>query len=178
MLAEVVKTIQACYASGVDLRNREDANCPKQKGVNILAVEELDEEVLGITRLQTKKAIYLDPRTKKERLRQAKDDVEQAMVDERRASIEVSSTAFWLDSEKNIVRQILQTTILIRVTDVLQTMPQLKMAITNIVGDSTVAQEQCKPHKELMGKPLGNLATDPLLLTVSIGRKPIVVEMR
>lgn len=48
--------------------NHKDTDCPKQKGLNMLDVKEPDEEVLATTRLQTKKAVYLGPRTKKERL--------------------------------------------------------------------------------------------------------------
>lgn len=72
----------------------------------MLVMEEPDEDVLAITRLQIKNAIYLDPHTE-ERFREAKADVEWAMVDERRVSIEVASTLVQPEFEKNIVQQVL-----------------------------------------------------------------------
>lgn len=84
------------------------------------------------------------------------------------------------ESEKNIVRQVLQATIPIKVANLLQTMLKLRMEITNIVSDDIVIQKQCKPQEEeLTGKPPpeGNEAIDPMLLTVSIERKPVVVKL-
>lgn len=124
-------------------RNHEDTDCPKQKGVNMLDMKE-PEEVLAITRLQSKKAVYLDPRTK-ERLRKAKVDIEQAMAEEQRASHNIASTPLRSWSEKTIIKQMLQTTVPIRVSDLLQTMPQLRMALTNAVSDNTVQWQQNHP---------------------------------
>lgn len=77
------------------------------------------------------------------------------------------------ESEKTIMRQMLQATIPIQVFGLLQTMSKLKMVITNIVGDNAVGQEHNKPTE----KPTGNLVTDPMLLTMGIGRKSAIVKM-
>lgn len=56
----------------------------------------------------------------------------------------------------------------VHVSDLLQTMPQLNMAITNIVDDDIVGQEPNDPTEK---------STDPLLLMMGIRRKPAVVKM-
>lgn len=71
-----------CYAPG----NHEDIKCLKQKGVNMLEVKQSEEDVLAITRLQSKKAMYLDPCMEKERLQEARVDIERAMAKEWKAS--------------------------------------------------------------------------------------------
>lgn len=144
----------------------------------MLDVKEPDEEVLAITRLQSKKAVYPDPHTE-ERLREAKADVEQAMAEERRASHNTASTPLRSESEKTIIKQMLQTIVPVWMSDLLQMMPQLKMAVTNIVGDNIANKE----HRQLAAKPVATTklpdtsAIDPMLLTVCIGRKPAMVEM-
>lgn len=153
-------------------RNYDDVDCPKQKGVNILDIKGPGEEVLVITRLQTKKALYLDLRTEKERLQEPKAHVERAMMEARRVSHEVAST-LWVEFEKTIMRQMMQATVLVWVVDLLQTMSQLKVALNNAVEVEPVSQEHCKPTT----KSLRNLPTDPMLLTVGVGRKSTVVEM-
>lgn len=59
-------------------------------------------------------------------------------------------------------------------------MPQLRVAITKIIGGDTLGQTQGKPQGELMTKsPLKtNQATNYMLLAVSIGRKTIVIKMK
>lgn len=39
------------------LASHEDLNCPRQKGVNMLDIEELESEILAITRMQAKKRL-------------------------------------------------------------------------------------------------------------------------
>jgi len=46
--------------------NHEDANCPRQKGVNVLEIAEPRREVQAITRIQAKKLTYSDAGTEKE----------------------------------------------------------------------------------------------------------------
>lgn len=87
----------------------------------MLDVKEPDE-VMAITRLQSKKAVYPDPCMEKERHLEAKADVERAMAEERRASHNIASTPLRSESEKTIIKQMLQTTVLVRVSDLLQTM--------------------------------------------------------
>ena len=113
----------------------EDANFP-QAGVNLLNIEKAEKtgekEVLAITRAQTKKATYPDPRTEKERLREAKANIEREMTTERRDN-EVASTSSRTEAENNIIGQILQIEVPIKVKDLLDSMPQLRTAIlTNV----------------------------------------------
>lgn len=51
------------------------------------------------------------------------------------------------------------------------------MAITNVVGDEIARQEHCKRMEKPMAKSPNDSTIDPMLLTVSIGKKPVVVEM-
>lgn len=61
------KTIQLlCKLCGPG--NHEDTDCLKQKGINMLDMEEQAEAILAITRAQIKKTVYLEPRMEKERL--------------------------------------------------------------------------------------------------------------
>lgn len=49
--------------------DHKDIDCPKQKdNINMIVIEGQDEVVMAITRVQTKKATYPNPRTKKERI--------------------------------------------------------------------------------------------------------------
>lgn len=95
----------------------------------MLDIKELDEDVLAITRLQSKKVIYPDPCIEKGRLQEAKLDVERAMAEERMTPHDAASTPLWLESKKTIMKQMLQANVPVRVSDLLQTMPQLKMVL-------------------------------------------------
>lgn len=103
----------------------------------MLDVKEPEEGVLAIRRLQSKKATYPDPRTEKERLREAKTDIKRAMAEEQRALHPAACTPLRSRPEKTTIKQMLETTIPVRVSDLLQTMPQLRMALTNAAGDTT-----------------------------------------
>lgn len=61
--------------------DHEDIDHPKQKGINMLDAKEQDEAILAIIKAQSNKVVYPKPRTKKERLQEAKE-VEQAMENE------------------------------------------------------------------------------------------------
>ena len=141
--------------------DHEDTDCPKQKGsINMLEVA--DEEVLAITRAQSKRANYPDPRTEKERFREAKTKVAEAMANEGK-NYKATSTLLQSESEKNIVRQVLHTTIPIKVTDLLQTMPSLKVALTNAIGEN-LPKSSPERTPEVVAE-----TSDPMLLTVSGG---------
>ena len=66
--------------------DHEDNECPKQKGIHMLEVEE--QEVLAITRAQVKKATYPDPCMEKQRMKEAKTEVELAMAKENKVHLE------------------------------------------------------------------------------------------
>lgn len=68
------------------LGDHEDIDCPKEKCINMLDVEEQDKEILVTTEAQMKATIYLYPCMEKEWLQEAKSEVEQAMVKEQRTS--------------------------------------------------------------------------------------------
>ena len=52
--------------------NHEDANCPRQKGVNMLDIAGSESEILAITRMQAKKAAYSEVTVEKARFEEAK----------------------------------------------------------------------------------------------------------
>lgn len=79
----------------------------------MLEVEE--QEVLGITKAQEKKATYPDPCTKKERMKEEKNEVELAMEKENKIPLEKPGTSPRSEAETNIVRKVLQTIIPIKV---------------------------------------------------------------
>lgn len=60
------------------------------------------------------------------------------------------------------------------------------MALTNVVGDNIISQERCEPAKKSpstsamdqpVTKPSSTSVADPMLLIVSIGWEPAIVEM-
>ena len=71
--------------------------------------------------------------------------------------------------EQNIIRQVMQMEIPIKLSDLLLTMPQLRMAILNMTLFPK-AMEETRDGS-------GMTATDPMLLTLMTGRHPVVVEM-
>lgn len=80
-----------------------------------------EEETLAITRAQAKKATYPDPRTEKERVRAAKADVEREIKEEQRETTN-KATCTSDESKQNILRQVLQTEVSIKIKDLLSTM--------------------------------------------------------
>lgn len=65
--------------------NHEDANCPKQKGVNRLDIADSEREVLALTRMQARKLEYPDMATERERFQEATKDIRHS-TEERRES--------------------------------------------------------------------------------------------
>lgn len=73
----------------------------------MLEVKEPEEGVLAVTRLQNKKAKYLDPCTEKERLEEVKPNIERAMAEEQMALHPATNTPLWSGPEKTIIKQML-----------------------------------------------------------------------
>ena len=67
------------------LGNHEDANCPRQKGVNMLDIEEPESEILAITRMQAKKLVYPEATMGKERFQEARKNIQDNMMAEAKA---------------------------------------------------------------------------------------------
>lgn len=162
--------------------NHEDTECPRQKGVNMLEVvrPELNSrcpEVLAITRSHTRKLIYPDPGTEKGRLKEAQREVEREMSEEwRKPAPDKTTNTMRTDSETTIMKQLRQTTVPVRVVDLLQTLPQLRIAINQV--EETKKEGKTLNHKEEMeGRNHAKETNDPMLMTVGVGRTPAVVEM-
>lgn len=99
------------------------------------------------------------------------------MEKEWRSSYKTASTPLRSESKKNIVQQELQTTVPIKVTD-LQTMSQLRVAITNTISDDQSWRQE-DPSKDMIGElpPEWDQVIDPMLLTVNIAKQSVVIEM-
>ena len=76
-------------------------------------------------------------------------------------------------AEQNMVKQIMQTEMPIKLNDLLLTMPQLRTAIINMTPSPRVT-EGAKDSKETTAAAT---ATDPMLLALTTGRLPAVVAM-
>ena len=74
-------------------------------------------------------------------------------------------------AEQNIIRQILQTEIPIKLNDLILTMPQLWTVLTNMAPTAKLTKEQ--------GKEKGSRTSsvDPMLLSLTSEQHPAVVEM-
>ena len=73
-------------------------------------------------------------------------------------------------AEQNIVRQILQTEVPVKISDLLLTMPQLRTAILNHTPFQQATEDTGRDNSP-------TTATDPMLLALTTGRHPAVVEM-
>ena len=125
-----------------------------------------DEEVLAITRKQAK--LYPDPTEEKRRLEEAWTEIEKATQTKIKNT---PGTSLQNCAEQNIVRQILQTEIPIKLNDLILTMPQLRTALVNM---ALMAKSIEEPRKE---KGSGTSTEDPLLLSLTSGRHSVIVEM-
>lgn len=107
-------------------RDHEDAKCPKPKpGVNLLSIETetCDEETLVITRKQAK--TYLNTEEEKKRLQQARAELEKEMEVEKSHTKDTVGTSMRNHAEQNIIKQIMQTEVPMKLKDLILTMPQL-----------------------------------------------------
>lgn len=130
-----------------------------------------EEEVLAITRKQTK--LYPDPTKEKERLEEAQAEIEKGMQTEKSQTEkgDTAGTSMRNCAEQNIIRRILQTEVPVKLNDLILTVPQLRTTLTNMTPAAKLLEE---PKKE---KESGTSATDPMLLALTSGRYPTVVEM-
>lgn len=94
------------------------------------------------------------------------------MTAERRKNAEVVSTSSHTEAEKNIIGQVLQMEVPIRVKDLLDTMPQLRTAIFN-----TVQSTAHTPSGVTQTEVSVSLSADPMLLALNSGRDLAIVEM-
>lgn len=137
--------------------NHEDANCPKF-GVNLLNIEgtRSDEGVLAITWSQAKQVTQANKEEIEKAMKAPKERWEMATASGRR------------EAEQNILRQMLQLKVPVKLQDLLQTMPNLG---TTLLGN--LATQPNTTHTGI----LSGSATDPMILAVNSGRYPAVVEM-
>ena len=82
-----------------------------------------EEEVLAITRRQAK--VYPDPAEEKRKLGEAWAEVEKASQAETSQLKDFTDTSARNSAEQNIVLQILQMEVPVKINDLLLTMPQL-----------------------------------------------------
>ena len=109
------------------LGNHEDANCPRRKGVNMLDIAGSKGEILAITRIQAKKAVYPEVTVEKARFEEAKKNIQNELRGEttvKQAKIPMSKGV------PNIIRKVLETTIPVSIGELLDTLPQLQVALT------------------------------------------------
>ena len=71
----------------------------------------------------------------------------------------------------NIMKQVLEITILVKIADLSETLPQLRVAITQGARIKGVSSKQEKKEKAQMRKETNTL------FTIGMGRTPVVVEM-
>ncbi len=100
--------------------DHDDSKCPKSR-VNLITVGMDEKEVLAITREQAKE--YLDPAEEKRKFAEARAKVEK--VSQAATSHDTTGTSTRNSVEQNIVWQILQTEVPVKINDLLLTMPQL-----------------------------------------------------
>ena len=100
--------------------NHEDTNCPRQKGVNMLDIVGSKSEILAITRIQTKKAMYPEATVEKARFEEAKQNIQNEMRGETTAKPAKTSGS---KGVPNIIRKVLETTIPVSIGELLDTLP-------------------------------------------------------
>lgn len=71
----------------------------------------------------------------------------------------------------------LQITIPIRISDLLRSMPQLRVEITNAIGDDQFQKQECTSPHMIIEPPLqGKQVIDPMLLIERMEKKLAVVH--
>ena len=139
--------------------DHEDSKCPKF-GVNLITVGTDVEEVLAITQRQAKE---------KRKVGEAQADIAKASSAGTSQLKDITGTLARNFVEQNIVRQILQTEVRIKISDLL-TMPQLRTAILNHTPFLKATEDTGRDNSPMT-------TTDPMLLALTTGRHPTIVEM-
>ena len=98
-----------------------------------------EEEVLAITRKQAKE--YPDPAEEKRKFEEARVEIEKASHAETSQLKDTTGTSAQNCAKQNIVQQILQTEVPVKINDLLLTMPQLRTALTNIAPTAKLSRE-------------------------------------
>ena len=150
------------------LGDHDDAKCSKSE-VNLITIGTDEEEVLAITRRQAKE--YPDPTEEKRKFEEARVEIEKASHVEISQLKDTTNTSARNSAEQNIVRKILQTEVPVKLNDLLLTMSQLRSALTNIGPVLRSLGEQGR------GKEIATGGEDQMLLALTSGRHPAVVEM-
>lgn len=148
--------------------DHKDSKCPKP-GVNLLTIERCEEEALVITCAQAKKAIYTNSKEEKKRMQQAKTKIEKEM-EVKKLQMKDSRRN---QAKQNIIRQVMQARVPMKLNDLLIAMPQLRTAILNMTPSPKAVEE---PVKNTQGGS-GTTTIDPMLLALNTRRHPVVVEM-
>ena len=98
-------------------------------------------------------------------------EIEKATQAEKSQLKDTTGTSTRNCTEQNIIRKILQTEVLVKINDLLLTMPQLRSALTNVAPAAKLLGEHGRE------KESGASAADPMLLALTSGRHLTVVEM-
>lgn len=133
----------------------------------MITVKTDKEEVLAITRRKSK--VYPNSTEEKRKLGEARAEIEKATQAKTSQLKDTTSTSARNSEEQNIVRQILQTEIPFKISDLL-TMPQLQTAILNYTPF-------LKATKDTRRNSSGMTATDPMLLALTMVMHLTIVEM-
>ena len=88
----------------------------------MLDIEDREGEILVVTKIQAKKLAYPDATTETERFQEAKKDIQARIGEEGKTQPETSTSSRGVS---NIVRQMLETTILVKISDLLEILLQL-----------------------------------------------------
>ena len=85
----------------------------------MLDIEDPEGKIIAVTRMQARKLTYPDATMETERFREAKKDIQDSIGEEGKARPEKPTSNRGVP---NIVRQVLETTIPIKIVDLLETL--------------------------------------------------------
>jgi hypothetical protein len=114
-----------------------------------------------------------DPEEEKKRMQQAKAEIEKEMVTERTQMKDTAGTSRWKQAKQNIIWQVMQAKVPMKLFDLFLPMPQLRTTILNITPSPKVVDEPSKNTHDGSGATTAN----PMLLTLTTRRHLAVVEM-
>ncbi len=107
----------------------------------------------------------------KKRLEEALVEIEKTTQAKKSQLKDTTGTSTRNCVEQNIIRKILQTEIPVKLNDLILTMPQLQTTLMNIALTVKLPREHGRE------KESGASVADPMLLALTFGRHPAVVEM-